>query len=94
MAKDRRYETAKNLILGGYMKTINELFDVVPKTTVATDLHINLKRLNKLILHPMKYGFTDMVKLATLLDVDIPAVMNLVYNQYQTDKKRTRKVRN
>lgn len=74
------------------MKTINELFDVVPKTTVATDLHINLKRLNKLIVDPMKFTFQDMVKLATLLEVDEPRIMSLVYNQY-AERKSRRKVR-
>jgi hypothetical protein len=93
MTKDLRYQNAKNLILGGYTKTINELFVTIPKSIVARDLHTNLARLNKLIEDPMKYSFKDMANIAALLEIDELAIMTLVYNQYQADKKSKRKTR-
>lgn len=74
------------------MKTINELFVTVPKTIVAADLHMDLRTLNPMIADPLKFGFQDVVKIASLLEVDEFAVITLIYNQYQIDKKNKRKV--
>jgi hypothetical protein len=91
MTKDRRYNTVKNLIMGGYVKTLNEIFDTVPKTVVAKDMGTNLARLNKMIGDPQIYSFRDMVKLASLIEVDELAIMTLIYAQYQALKKSKRK---
>ena len=83
--------TVKNLITGGYMKTINELFETIPKTTVARDLGTNLARLNKMIADPQNFTFRDMVRIAGLIEVDEMAILKLVYNQYAATKKTKRK---
>ena len=77
--------------MGGYVKTLNEIFDTVPKTVVAKDVGTNLARLNKMIGDPQIYSFRDMVKLASLIEVDELAIMTLIYAQYQALKKSKRK---
>jgi len=77
--------------MGGYVKTLNEIFDTVPKTVVAKDMGTNLARLNKMIGDPQIYSFRDMVKLASLIEVDELAIMTLIYAQYQALKKSKRK---
>ena len=91
MTKDHRYKIAKNLILGGYMKTMNELFDAVPKSVVAKDIGTNLARLNKMMADTTLYNFGDVVKIAALLEIDELPVLNLLYHQYQAEKKAKRK---
>ena len=91
MTRDHRYKIAKNLILGGYMKTMQELYDAVPKSVIAKDMGTNLARLNKMIEDASLYTFVDMIKIAALIEVDEMAIMTLVYNQYAADKKSRKK---
>lgn len=73
------------------MKTINELFETVPKTTIAKDLGTNLARVNKMIADPQNFSFRDVVKIAALVEVDEMALLKLIYNQYIADKKIKKK---
>jgi hypothetical protein len=87
MTKDRRYSIAKKLILSSNLKTIDELIEAVPKTTIARDMGTNLARLNKMISNPLLFTFGDMVKIADLIEVDEKYIMDLVYNQRADEKK-------
>jgi hypothetical protein len=91
MAKDRRYNTVKNLILGGYIKTFSEIFDTIPKSVVAHDLGFNYVRMNNLIRDVERIIIKDLFKLASLIEIDEMDIMRLVYNQYSFDKKNKRK---
>ena len=73
------------------MKTMQELYDAVPKSVIAKDMGTNLARLNKMIEDASLYTFVDMIKIAALIEVDEMAIMTLVYNQYAADKKSRKK---
>lgn len=90
MAKDRRYNTVKNLILGGYIKTLIEIFDTLPKSVVAKDLGISLDRFTKMINDVERFSVRNLFRIAALLEVDEKSILNLVYNQF-SDKKKAKK---
>jgi hypothetical protein len=91
MAKDRRYNTVKNLIVGGYIKNFIEIFDTLPKSVVAHDLGFNNVRMTNLINNVDRFMMKDLLKLASLIEVDGMEIIRLVYNQYVLDNKKRKK---
>lgn len=91
MAKDRRYNTVKNLITGGYIKTFIEIFDTLPKSVVAQDLGFNNVRMTNLLNNVDRFIMKDVFKLAALIEVDAMDLIRLIYNQYVLDNKNKRK---
>lgn len=91
MSKDKRYNTLKNLISGGYIKTFGEIFDTIPKSVVAADLGMNNVRFTKLMHNPVGFLVNDLFRIAALIDIDEKAILDLVYNQHVQDKKSKRK---
>lgn len=91
MAKDRRYNTVKNLISGGFIKSLNEIYDTIPKSVIAEDLGFNSTRINNLIAHVDRFIAKDLFKLAELIGVDEIEIMKLVCNQHAIDKKARRR---
>lgn len=91
MAKDKRYNTVKNLITGGYIKTFIEIFDTIPKSVVAQDLGFNSVRMTNLMNNVDRFILKDVIKLADLLEVDAMEVLKLIHDQYVLDNKNKRK---
>jgi hypothetical protein len=91
MAKDKRYNTVKNLISGGYIKTFSEILDTIPKTVIAHDLGMHHQTFAKLMKDPERFTFKDAFRIAALIDIDGMAIVNLIYHQCVADKKAKRK---
>ena len=91
MAKDRRYKTINQLISAGQLKTLIEIFDTLPKSVVAKDLGISLDRFTKMINDVERFGVRNLFRIAALIEVDEILILNLVYHQFQADKKNKRK---
>jgi hypothetical protein len=91
MAKDKRYNTVKNLIAAGYIKSFSEILETVPKTVVAHDLGMHHQTFAKLIKCPEKFVFKDAFRIASLIEVDDRDIINLIYNQYTIHKKLKKK---
>ena len=87
MAKDRRYITVKNLFAGGYIKSLQDIFDNVPKSVVASDLGMNNIRFSKLINNLDRFVLKDIYRLAYIIEVDESVILNLVHQQYMESKK-------
>lgn len=91
MPKDKRYVTVKNLISGGYIKTFREITDTLPKSTLAKDLGMHHQTFSRLLSHPEEFTYKDTFRIAALIEIDETVIMKLVYEQYQVDKKSSRK---
>jgi hypothetical protein len=91
MPKDRRYGVIKNLISGGYVTTIREIMDTLPKSTIAKDLGMHHQTFNKLLENPEKFTIEIGVRMAALFEVPDTKVIDLIYKQYEVDKKAKRK---
>ena len=87
MTKDRRYKPLSNNISTGYIKTLREIFDTLPKSVLAKDLGIDLTRFNKMIDDVERFSVKNLYKMADLLEVDVLVIMNLVHRQNLIDKK-------
>ena len=87
MVKDRRYRTVKNLISGGHIKSFREIFDTLPKSVVARDLGMNNTRFTRLMNNVDLFLVKDILRLASLLEIDDMVLINLVHQQYKGDKK-------
>jgi hypothetical protein len=90
MAKDRRYKTINQLISGGHLKTLAEIFDTLPKSVVAKDLGVSLDRFTKMINEVERFSVRNLFRMAALIEVDEILILNLVYHQHQAEKKNKR----
>ena len=88
MAKDKRYINLKNLFSGGHIKSLQDIFDAVPKSIVARDLGMNNIRFSRLIHNVDRFVLKDLYRLAEVIEVDETIILNLVHKQYLENKRR------
>lgn len=89
MAKDKRYNTIKNLISGGYIKSFEEIFDTLPKSVLYKDLGMNSTRFTKLVKHVDLFILKDIFRIAALIGVEEKTMLDVIYNSH-SKKKRPR----
>jgi hypothetical protein len=88
---DKRYNTVKKLILGGFIKNFTEILDTVPKTVMTHDLGMHHQTFEKVIESPDRLSFEDAFKIASFIEIDEREIMNLIYNECIVEKKGKRK---
>ncbi|HZX58979.1 MAG TPA: hypothetical protein VFE54_09640, partial [Mucilaginibacter sp.] len=81
----------KNLIAGGYIKTFREIIDTLPKTVIAQDLKMHHNTFSKLVDNPDLFTFKDAYRIAALIETEPLSVINLIYQQCESDKKARKK---
>jgi hypothetical protein len=67
------------------------MFPTIPKSVMAKDLGISSDRFNNMIEDVQKFGVKTLFKMSALIEVDEKKIFDLVYNQYQADKKTKKK---
>lgn len=82
MAKDKRYSTVKILIETGNVTTFADIFDHIPKTTVAADLGIHFNRMTRMIGNVNEIKTGDIFLLSTHFGIDAKVMFDLIYNQH------------
>jgi hypothetical protein len=70
MAKDPRYLALKYLLKKGDITTFKQIFDHIPYTVVANDLHTNNNRMKRLIEDPENFKLEELYTLADLIGYD------------------------
>jgi hypothetical protein len=91
MPKDKRYNTVKNLITGGYIKNFSEILDTIPKTVLTHDLGMHHQTFEKIIKNPDRLSFKDAFRIAAFIEIDEREIMNLIYSECIVEKKAKRK---
>jgi hypothetical protein len=91
MADDPRYGSIKVLIESGHIKSIREIFQFIPKTTVYKDLGINFSRFDRAIVDPSIFRMQELVVLAELFGVDAWKLIGMAYDQMLAINKPKRK---
>jgi hypothetical protein len=89
--KDNRYMRLKQLILHGDIHTLAEIFEIVPKTTVARDMKISLDRFDRKVKEIERFSLREFFKLTALLEVDEIAVFKLFVADVQARKPKKKK---
>jgi hypothetical protein len=91
MVKDKRHKTVKILIEGGHVNEFKEIFEHIPKTTVAEELGIHFNRFNNLIDKPAEMKVNDLFLLSAYFEIEGQKMFGLIHNQVSNTRKGTRK---
>jgi hypothetical protein len=91
MVKDKRHKTVKILIEGGHVNEFKEIFEHIPKTTVAEELGIHFNRFNNLIDKPAEMKVNDLFLLSAYFEIEGQKMFELIHNQVSNTRKGTRK---
>lgn len=87
MNKDPRYDAVRVLFNAGSIKSIRDVFQFIPKTTVYKDLGINFNRFDRAIVDPSIFRMQELIELADLFGVDQIKFIYMAYEQAMTVKK-------
>lgn len=79
MAKDKRYEIIKHLLLADHIHSLSEVFEILPKTVLARDLGINYQTFKKIIRYPERFTLKKIYQLASLIEVDRWKAIKLIH---------------
>ena len=90
MVKDKRYKTVKILIETGNVTTFADIFEYVPKTTVADQLGIHFNRMTKMIDSVNEIKVNDVFLFSSYFEVDAKVIFELIYNQRTAKKPSTK----
>lgn len=85
------YNIAKELILAGKLKGLDELLLIIKKTNLANDARIGPKRLNRMLLNPGLFTLEDAHKIAALMGVTGKQVLDLLDAEYLAKQKSKKK---
>lgn len=91
MVKNKRYKTVKILIEGGHVNEFWEIFEHIPKTTVAEELGIHFNRFNKFLDKPADMKVSDLFLLSSYFEIESNKMFELIQKQVSSARKGTRK---
>jgi hypothetical protein len=91
MAMDRNYKIGKSLILDGTIKSLTDLWEYVPKTNIARDLHMHFNTLQSRIDEPGTFEINLLTDIADLMDVDPMVIIKMAYTQHSQERKAKKK---
>jgi len=83
----------KVLIEAGHIKSIRDIFQFIPKTTVYRDLGINYNRFNRAIFDPLIFRIAELVQLAEFFEVDARKFIDMAYEQSLTVKRKPKNLK-
>ncbi len=86
----RKYRVVRDLIQGGSITTLYEIFDILPKTILARDMHLNYKSLLKKVDYPSLFTLGDIAQLASLVGISEDSIFNIAKNSIKSNSKKTK----
>jgi hypothetical protein len=86
MVKDKRHKTVKILIETGNVVEFKDIFEHIPKTTVADDLGVHFNRMARMIGNVNEIKVNDIFLLSGYFEIDAKVMFELVYNQRNNKK--------
>jgi hypothetical protein len=84
---DKRYQTIKKLIEANKLSTFVEIFDIIPPSVAASDLHINYNSLQRRIENHSKFTIDELIRLGTLISCDTRILVDLALITIEKTKK-------
>lgn len=91
MVKDKRHKTVKILIEGGHVNEFRDIFEHIPKTTVADELGIHFNRFNNFLDKPGEMKVSDLFLLSGYFEIEGQKLFELINNQVSRARKGTAK---
>lgn len=84
--KDKRYIRAGELVRAGIFTKFREIFEVIAKSRLCADMGLNSARMNKFSNNVEKFRIEQLFFMASLLEISIPEIWKIIYNQYLDDE--------
>jgi len=92
--RDARYNMIKVLVDNSRIRSLEEIFIWVPKTVVASDLHIKVTALNCILANPASIVLEQLYEIGCLCGLSDEEIYLLYYRYYQKRmEERKSKVR-
>lgn len=82
-AKDQRYKYVRSIWVAGDLTSFAEMFNVIPRSTVATDLGLNYDRFSKKVLNPQLLTYREIWRLSDLTGIDFRSLSELVVSDIE-----------
>ncbi|GEO05531.1 hypothetical protein AAE02nite_31950 [Adhaeribacter aerolatus] len=76
---DLRYVKVKIGLTEGKIKSLDEVFKIIPITHIARKLNLNAVRLQSKIKDPSTFRVSELQAFAKLIDIDFLALMAFIY---------------
>jgi hypothetical protein len=75
---DHRYKYVRSIWLAGDLTSFAEIFNIIPRSVVAADLHLNYERFTKKVLRPETLAYRDIQNLSRLTGIEFKKLSELV----------------
>jgi hypothetical protein len=82
---DRRYYGLKILWWDRKLEWLGQIFELVPRSSVARDMAMDYRRFRKKMERPEKLTFGDAIQLAQLTDIPCSGISELIMNEIITN---------
>jgi hypothetical protein len=85
--KEYEYGLVKTVIEAGKINRLEDIFLIVPKTTIARDLKIRPANFNEYINNVGLFTINEIEALAALIGVEYDVLYNILIRQYRQQKR-------
>ncbi|GAA3916930.1 hypothetical protein GO495_19880 [Chitinophaga oryziterrae] len=85
---DKRYQTIKKLIDANKLANFAEIFEIIPPSVAASDLHLNYNSLRKRIEDHSIFTLNEFIRLADLINCDPRVLVDLALINIKKTKKK------
>jgi hypothetical protein len=88
---DKRYYLIKALLKEGGQYRFTDIFDIIPKTIVVSDLHMNYHTFTRKVLDPERFTLKEIVKMAEMFAIGSQSLCEWIIVDIE-EKQKTRLV--
>jgi hypothetical protein len=88
---DPRYKYVRSIWSAGDLNSFDEIFNLVPRSVVATDLGLNYVRFSKKIMKPELLTLWDMYRLSNVTELDPKVLASLALDNVITMNEKKAK---
>ena len=91
---DTRYKYVLSVWRAGDLTSLKDIFDMVPRSIVATDIGLNYGRFSQKVLKPELFTFRDLLRLAKYTEIEPKALAEIVLKDVEANRNPPKKTRN
>lgn len=93
MKRDERYDYVNYLYNKGQLKSFYDLFKKLPKSVLAKDMGIQMRRFRELLNEPQKFTISEIFIIASFFKIERWEMVRLVGRQRHLNEKDKNKVK-
>jgi hypothetical protein len=87
MDKDKRYSVLKKYLESGHVKVLEDMYEIVPKTTIRKDLKLSQKSIEGRMDDKERFYLGEIVDLAELIECDPMLLIGIAMKEIQCKRK-------